>query len=369
MKIISKDNYIKKMITNRDIGKRELKSLFAILYQDEKLKSNVTKKEIVTKIIDKYIAYSDIIFKIINVNILSLLKQVYKKGQITIPSSDENIDKSLLLYYYFLVDLDFKKGEIILNKLDFLDDSIGTALNKLTIEQINKRQETLNLIKGILYAYGMISVQDLKFILKKYVKDVSDELIEDYINLDDDLLRDFEYQLIDFENISDVKFIKHNLITQEYIDINDQILNFPKKVFLKKEYLLIAKYKFYSENYKVFEDIKLLIGEDYFNDFCDVILEEVNVNYDKNQILAYLFEFLRYNEHLSGSGFFNLIQRLIESLEYTNLWPFGGYSFFEISKTIDFSDFDRSSNKKSKLKKEDFKLIKNNNGNNGEKNE
>ena len=74
MKIISKDNYIKKMITNRDIGKRELKSLFAILYQDEKLKSNVTKKEIVTKIIDKYIADSDIIFKIINVNILSLLK-------------------------------------------------------------------------------------------------------------------------------------------------------------------------------------------------------------------------------------------------------------------------------------------------------
>ena len=369
MKIISKDNYIKKMITNRDIGKRELKSLFAILYQDEKLKSNVTKKEIVTKIIDKYIADSNIIFKIINVNILSLLKQVYKKGRITIPSSDENIDKSLLLYYYFLVDLDFKKGEIILNKLDFLDDSIGTALNKLTIEQINKRQETLNLIKGILYAYGMISVQDLKFILKKYVKDVSDELIEYYINLDDDLLRDFEYQLIDFENISDVKFIKHNLITQEYIDINDQILNFPKKVFLKKEYLLIAKYKFYSENYKVFEDIKLLIGKNYFNDFCDVILEEVNVNYDKNQILAYLFEFLRYNEHLSGSGFFNLIQRLIESLEYTNLWPFGGYSFFEISKTIDFSDFDRSSNKKSKLKKEDFKLIKNNNGNNGEKNE
>ena len=182
-------------------------------------------------------------------------------------------------------------------------------------------------------------------------------------------MRDFEYQLIDFENISDVKFIKHNLITQEYIDINDQILNFPKKVFLKKEYLLIAKYKFYSENYKVFEDIKLLIGKNYFNDFCDVILEEVNVNYDKNQILAYLFEFLRYNEHLSGSGFFNLIQRLIESLEYTNLWPFGGYSFFEISKTIDFSDFDRSSNKKSKLKKEDFKLIKNNNGNNGEKNE
>ncbi len=207
-----------------------------------------------------------------------------------------------------------------------------------TEEELKNLDINVLITRGVLYAYGLITFEELYKIVKKYNRNLRRTNLVSIINKDETISKYFKMKQI---NTDCGKFdcVVYKKLKKNFLDEAATSLLVIKRKKLKKDEILIYSKYGMNINDKNISSLISILQEYFEKETLERIMEVVfrNLNYEDNtkELEVLLFDELvnSKKKKISGEVFANIKEKMYDVLNNSIAWKAGGNS---VSDMADF---------------------------------